>query len=218
MNIDQMHIGVHLGVQKVAANVLDDYLTEEVDYYLNNAITAFVRQQYTLMKNEGRSPESQYVNENLRTIIATTELSNYSVVDYWGNSVAAQLPTDYLYYLNSYTNVGGTIKAHRLLQPKGLKDYIQSKSNRPLFRELPTILENNRIIFVGDARDALLVNGVLNPALSIHLTYIKEPAIVKFTVTKVNCDLPSSTHQIIVDMAVDLILTDLKSLRPAQEQ
>jgi hypothetical protein len=218
MNIDQMHIGVHLGVQKVAANVLDDYLPEEVDYYLNNAITTFVRQQYSLIKNEDRSPEAQYVNENLRTIIATTVLSNYSVVDYWGNSVAAQLPTDYLYYLNSYTNVGGTIKAHRLLQPKGLKDYIQSKSNKPLFRELPTILENNRIIFVGDARDSLITSGVVNPTLSAHLTYVKEPATVKFTATKVNCDLPSSTHQAVVDIAVDLILTDLKSLRPAQQQ
>lgn len=208
MTTAQLHIGVNLGVQKVASNVRDDFLPEEVDYYLNESVKDYIKQQYSEIKTERRDIESQYVNENLRTLITTTELENSPVVDYLPNTVENTLPSDYLYYIFSRTKNDGQWFNNRRLEPKAIKDYVETESNSPQFREFPILIQGNKVLVIGDA-----VN-IFSAGPKIVLTYIKEPNKVDFKVRpNEELTLPLHTHTEIVNLAVDKLLTVIQGRR-----
>lgn len=202
MTTQEFHIGVNLGVQKIASNVNDDFLPQEIDYYLNESVKDYIKQQYSLIKNEDRNLESQVINENLRTLITTTEIDNISVVNYLPHSVEGDLPTNYLYYIFARTKFNDTWKNNRKLEPKGIKQYLETEHNSPIFREFPLMLENDKIIIIGDALNEL------DGTTEIRFTYIKTPSKFSF-----NSDpsaefesLPEHTHKEIVNLTVNKIL------------
>lgn len=208
MTTAQLHVGVNLGVQKVASNVRDDFLSQEVDYYLNESVKDYIKQQYSAIKAEDRNIEGQYVNENLRTLITTAELDNSSVVDYLPNTVENSLPNDYLYYIFSRTKNDNQWFSNRKLEPKAIKDYVESESNSPQFREFPILIQNNKVLVIGDAVNVLSANT------EVVLTYIKEPNEIDF-VERPNeqLTLPLHTHTEIVNLAVDKLLTVIQGRR-----
>lgn len=208
MNTSQLHIGVNLGVQQVASNVRDDFLSEEVDYYLNESVKDYIKQQYSEIKTESRDIESQYVNENLRTLITTIELGNSSVVDYLPNTVEAPLPDNYLYYIFSRTKNDNQWFSNRRLEPKAIKDYVESESNSPQFREFPVLLQNGIVLVIGDAVNQLSENT------NIYLTYIKQPNTIDFKERpNEELTLPDHTHSEIVNLTVDKLLTVIQGRR-----
>lgn len=208
MNTSQLHIGVNLGVQQVASNVRDDFLSEEVDYYLNESVKDYIKQQYSEIKTESRDIESQYVNENLRTLITTSELGNSSVVDYLPNTVEAPLPDNYLYYIFSRTKNDNQWFSNRRLEPKAIKDYVESESNSPQFREFPVLLQNGIVLVIGDAVNQLSENT------NIYLTYIKQPNTIDFKERpNEELTLPDHTHSEIVNLTVDKLLTVIQGRR-----
>ena len=208
MTTAQLHIGVNLGVQKVASNVRDDFLPEEVDYFLNESVKDYIKQQYSEIKTESRTIESQYVNENLRTLITTSELNNSSVVDYLPNTIENSLPNDYLYYIFSRTKNDGQWFNNRRLEPKAIKDYVETESNSPQFREFPILIQNDKVLVIGDG-----VN-ILTSGAEITLTYIKEPNEVDFKARpSEELTLPLHTHTEIVNLTVDKLLTVIQGRR-----
>ena len=52
MTIQEMHIAVNLGVQKIASFQADSLLPEEIDYELNAAVRRFVSQRYNKHGNK----------------------------------------------------------------------------------------------------------------------------------------------------------------------
>ena len=46
MTIEEMHIAVNLGVQKIASFQVDNLLPQEIDHELNNAMHRFIKQRY----------------------------------------------------------------------------------------------------------------------------------------------------------------------------
>jgi len=208
MTTAQLHVGVNLGVQKVASNVRDDFLPQEMDYYLNESVNDYIKQQYSAIKAEDRNIEGQYVNENLRTLITTAELSNSSVVDYLPNTVESNLPNDYLYYIFSRTKNDGHWFSNRRLEPKAIKDYVESESNSPQFREFPILIQNDKVLVIGDA-----VN-ILSENTELVLTYVKEPNEIDF-VQRPNeqLTLPLHTHTEIVNLTTDKLLTVIQGRR-----
>ena len=204
MNIKQMHVGVNLEVQKIASNLNDDLLSQEIDYYLNEAIDDFIEQQYVAMKTENRSIEGQHVNDALKNIITTSEITNLTDVDYLPNSRKGTIPEDYRYYIFSRTLRAGKWVNNRKLEPKAIKEYVETATNIPIYREFPILLEGQDIIVIGDSREDFDVNT------EIRLTYIKDPITIEFPGS--NDDYPSFpnyTHKQIVKIAANKILQSL---------
>ena len=52
MTIEEMHIAVNLGVQKIASFQADGLLPEEIDYELNTAMRRFINQRYNPRGNK----------------------------------------------------------------------------------------------------------------------------------------------------------------------
>jgi len=198
----ELHIGVNLETQKIGSNINDDFLPEEIDYFLNEAVKDYIKMQYSNIKNEERNVESQFVNENIRTLIKTNNLANIVTVSYLPNTIKGDLPNDYLYYIFSRTNSNGTWKNNRKLEPKGIKDYIETEFNSPLFREYPLLIEGDSVLVIGNATDQLSSND------NISFTYVKTPekiALIGNESTEFT-SLPEHTHLEIVNIASNKIL------------
>ena len=108
MTVNEMHIAVNLGVQKIASFQVDNLLPQEIDHELNLAMTRFVKQRYNFSSNRlGKGFEqSQKRIDDLRTLVVehtgltTSEgvvfNSNYSdiYIDRY------TLPLDYLFLVS----------------------------------------------------------------------------------------------------------------------
>lgn len=204
MNIRQMHVGVNLEVQKIASNLNDDLLPEEIDYYLNEAVDDFIEQSYIAMKTENRSLEGQHVNDALKNIVTTAEITNLTAVDYLPNSQKGDLPSDYRYYIFSRTLRGGKWVNNRKLEPKAIKQYVETATNIPIYREFPILLEGNSIIVIGDSREDFDVNS------EIRFTYIKDPQKIVFPGNGSDySSFPNYVHKDLVKIAAQKILQSL---------
>jgi len=51
MTVNEMHIAVNLGVQKIASFQVDNLLPEEIDHELNLAMLRFIKQRYNPTSN-----------------------------------------------------------------------------------------------------------------------------------------------------------------------
>lgn len=205
MTTEELHIGVNLGLQKVASNINEEFFPEEVDYFLNEAVIAFIDEQYSLMKNEQRDIQGQYVNENLRTLIDITELNSSSSSPYYINTRRFNLPSSYLYYLSAMMDGEANI---RLIEPKGVKRYVSTEFNDPIFREYPLLLQDNYATVFYSTH--LQLTGVK----TLTLTYISKPNKINYNSNRnAELQLPEFTHSTIVDMAVNKMLTVIQGRR-----
>lgn len=213
MNIFEMHIGVRLKVDAIESNKTRDFSSEEIDWYINNAIIQYVKSQYSMLKMEKRDIDSQSVLENLRTIINTQELESAAPPDYIPRGLSGTLPADYFFHVTSKTINQGKFVINRLIGPAMLSDYIETKDNSPVFKEYPIYIENNKSTVIFDA--------LSNAVGKIQMTYIKIPRTVKLMFnnglydpeTSINCDLPIHTHEEIIELSVQNMLKDSGRLK-----
>ena len=113
MTVNEMHIAVNQGVQKIASFQVDNLLPQEIDHELNLAMMRFIKQRFNFTSNRlGKGFEqSQKRIDDLRNLLvensgATTSeglvyTSNYSnvYVDRY------TLPLDYLFLISVRANV-----------------------------------------------------------------------------------------------------------------
>lgn len=210
MNYLELHIGVNLGTQQIASNVHDDFLPQEIDYFLNEAVKDFIKSQFSQIKNEDRDVQAQYVNENLRTLITTSSLANIVEVPYLPHTIKGDLPGDYLYYIFARTKFNGEWKNCRTLGSKGIKKYVETDYNKPIFREFPLLIENNDVLVIGDSLNDL------DNTTEVQFTYIKSPDRIVLAGNEATefTSLPEHTHEEIVNIAVSKILN---IIAPRQE-
>lgn len=201
MNTSQLHIGVNLGLQKIASNINDEFLPQEIDYFLNEAVKDYIKMQFSSMKSQDRNIESQFVNENIRTLLSTVNIANIELVTYLPNSIKGNLPADYLYFIFSRIFSNSKWKNCRKLEPKAIKDFVETEFNSPLFREYPLMIENDKVIIIGSSLDVLSVND------QVSFTYVKKPNVISYsTLPNAELTLPDHTHNEVVDIAVNKIL------------
>lgn len=198
MNIQNMHIGVTLHLDRVASNANDGLLPEEIDYYLNRTIEDYILEQYNYLKTEQESIGSQQVLENLRTVLTTDKLALVSELNEFYFEFS--LPDDYLYFVFAIYTSNNTSKNVTLLSKPALKPYLVTEYNTPLFREHPITIENDKVYLYFNS------DGELLPEL--EFTYIKEPEIVSLE-NSINCNLPNHTHSTIVKQTAMNIARDL---------
>lgn len=104
MTIQEMHIAVNLGVQKIASFQVDNLLPQEIDHELNTAMDRFIKQRYSPMGNKYRDgfEQSQKRIDDLRSLVVDhrvqTEYKGKSVGDF--SIDRARLPNDYMFLIN----------------------------------------------------------------------------------------------------------------------
>tara|TARA_R110002073_G_scaffold68060_2_gene169032 strand:- start:92 stop:1195 length:1104 start_codon:yes stop_codon:yes gene_type:complete len=119
MTIQEMHIAVNLGVQKIASFQTDNLLSQEIDHELNTAMDKFIKQRYYPMGNKYQKgfEQSQKRIDDLRNLTVNSRLTSYFHRESVGNGEffieRASLPQDYLFLVNGLTEIrykcGGAI-------------------------------------------------------------------------------------------------------------
>ena len=108
MTIEEMHIAVNLGVQKIASFQVDNLLPQEIDHELNDAMESFIKQRYSPMGNKYRKgfEQSQKRIDDLRALVVDGRTKCF----YAGTSVSgfsidrAPLPNDYMFLINALSD------------------------------------------------------------------------------------------------------------------
>jgi len=108
MTIEEMHIAVNLGVQKIASFQVDNLLPQEIDHELNSAVESFIKQRYSPMGNKYRDgfEQSQKRIDDLRALVVDARLKCF----YYGESITgfftdrAPLPNDYMFLVNAMSD------------------------------------------------------------------------------------------------------------------
>ena len=104
MTIEEMHIAVNLGVQKIASFQVDNLLPQEIDHELNNAMDRFIKQRYIPMGNKYRRgfEQSQKRIDDLRNLVVDHRIRT----EFGGNSISgftfdrARFPNDYMFLIS----------------------------------------------------------------------------------------------------------------------
>jgi hypothetical protein len=115
MTIEEMHIAVNLGVQKIASFQADSLLPEEIDYELNTAVRRFISQRYNKHGNKYKRgfEQSQKRLDDLRHLVEdyTTTTSSYMGVGYTSRTngnidiYRYKFPNDYMFLVNVLSEV-----------------------------------------------------------------------------------------------------------------
>jgi len=108
MTIEEMHIAVNLGVQKIASFQVDNLLPQEIDHELNDAMESFIKQRYNPMGNKYRKgfEQSQKRVDDLRALVVDGRIKCF----YAGESISgfyidrAPLPNDYMFLINALSD------------------------------------------------------------------------------------------------------------------
>lgn len=106
MTINEMHIAVNLGVQKIASFQMDNFLPQEIDFELNTAMDRFIKQRYSTLSNRYKRgfEQSQKRIDDLRHLVVESQLDAY----YKGETIGfdeffvdrVKFPTDYLFLVS----------------------------------------------------------------------------------------------------------------------
>lgn len=125
------------------------------------------------------------------------------------------LPTDYLYYIKSFSSIESTLSSaasgklwtpNRVINHDELDKIAANAYNSPLLRK-PCVLfeEDDKLILYKDA---------LTSVYNISYVYLRDPktlTILSPGATETNtCELDASTHNEIVELAVQMFIEDYK--------
>lgn len=143
MTVEEMHIAVNLGVQKIASFQADNLLQEEIDYELNTAVRRLISQRYNMLGNKYRRgfEQSQKRLDDLRHLVEdyTTQNSSYMGVGYTSRTngnidiYRFKFPNDYMFLVNVLSEVTYNCREEELQVAPGYvyKDYLKISLTTP---------------------------------------------------------------------------------------
>jgi len=104
MTIQEMHIAVNLGVQKIASFQVDNLLPQEIDHELNNAMHRFIKLRYSPLGNKYQDgfEQSQKRIDDLRNLVVTNRINSIfngeTLTDFFVDR--SPLPLDYMFLVS----------------------------------------------------------------------------------------------------------------------
>lgn len=207
-----MHVAVDIGLQRIASEVYDDFMPQEIDIYLNRATTKFTQARRDLVYIGGQSPQALQAADDLRTI---TKILSINLAFLEEEVFEGLLPADYEFYLDARTLLAAGWKKNVKVTPLEFSEYATSVSDRPLFDALPVLPIGTKLRVIRDSADGAVTK--------INLVYLRVQLLVKLDTEgggagSRNSELPPHTHQTIVDIAVELMQMDLKITPPQQQR
>lgn len=225
MTIQEMHIAFKIGYDKIDSLNYPDLLPEEIDFLINQAQDAFVKQRYGVNNLKRQSfEETQKRTEDLKNVVTTailTPLPNTSenITQY---SRFVVLPDGTFPTLNpypeswfiiqeqtevSYVGCDGnqvTEKVYtKAIQHDDFSKSIHNPFAKPTESKILRLMENGKVELIAPSN--VTITGY-------YVRYIKKPVRVDIA-NSVDCELSEHTHQEIVNMAVSIALEGIESKR-----
>lgn len=217
MTVQELHYAVDQGLQKVGSYAYDNFLPEEVDYWLNRAQERFVKDRaFTSADVKGLGfAGNQKRLDDLREIITN---------DYTDNVAGAvgveyqeyDLPLDYMFLINiralirfnrcepaTASSPTKTVPV-RLIANHEVYYIQQDPFARSNVDSATAILSDNDIKVFQNSENFILEG--------ISLDYIRTPQQIDLQLNQTS-ELAEHTHQEIVDIAVKTILEAIESPR-----
>jgi len=226
-----MHIAVKLGLDKNEGLTYPAFETEELDFWLNEAIDRFVKTRYSGTNVKGESFEqSQKRVDDLRTLVTEVRIAGGALQT--GNTdkpnsytiPVGSFPADYMLFLNDevsitfnheVTGVATTIRTY----PIACTSDTYSSLLRDPYSEHRLHMSTARPLRMFTAKGIELITET-NPTTGLsnysipyyYMKYLRKPATVVHS-TGTGCDLPDHTHREIVLLTVDILAENIESQR-----
>jgi hypothetical protein len=199
MDITNMHNEFKLLMDKVDSAGSPNFLSTEIDMFLNAAIERFVAKR-AFGNNPRRTgfEEDQKRRDDLRNLITTASSFNLTTEGPKPNSLLVNLPDDYRHAINEETQI---VYGNNISKRVGVKPITHDRYNKIV--DDPFNKPNKTNIYRLDSGENTveLIYAEGTSILNYYLRYLKNPAIVD-KINSVNCDLAKHTHREIVRMAV----------------
>jgi len=211
MNVENMHIEFKVRIDKSDSLEYADFLPEEIDIFLNRAQDVITEQLY----GAGALTE---INELWKVWRLEYPLTSYQPSARFPNGYYVDISsiTDFLYHVNSYTQVTRTsfptiTTAEYILNNEissNIADaYAVNSYNRPTFKNPVIFFEENT------TRIVLLVDYYTNATSGFYIEYIKIPTRISLE-DSTDCDLNERLHRKIIDLAVVFAEKDIEKTQP----
>jgi hypothetical protein len=217
LTVQELHYAFDQGLQKVGSYAYDNFLPEEIDYWLNRAQERFIKDRAFIFSDQKQAgfEANQKRLDDLKNIISLDYLDDAAPAA----GVAFQeynLPLDYLYLINIRASIRkdrcnpATLSSPQDITPVRIVNnrevYFLQKD--PFARsnvDSPSAVLFERDIKVFQNNESFILEG-------IYLDYIRQPEIISLQLNQTS-ELSEHTHQEIVDIAVKTILEAIESPR-----
>lgn len=221
MTATEMHTAVKLGLDKTSSLDIPAYETEEIDLWLNIAQDRFIKQRLSEFEKGSKRIS------DLRQLVISEEtgaVDPFVDVTKYPNTTSIELVVTgvnmlsetFMYYLSSRSKVTRTIPTitagyvdNVQIEQIDIPNFTSTGFNSPRFKNPVCWIEGNHLYIMHDD----LTTDYDNAAWKFHITYIKTPDVIQKPATTVPCELDDSTHQEIVDIAVNLMIENIESPR-----
>lgn len=222
MTITEAHIEFKIRYDKTDSLNYPNFLPEEIDVFLNNAIEKFIEQRAygTNAKRLGLE-ETQKRDDDLRNIIKNSAITpNAATSNNKPHGRFISLPTDYRHAIQEEATVnyidctGATASKRVEVIPTTHDRYnrtIKDPFNKPYEDQII------RLIFQGDVFE--LVSDATTQVTTYHLRYVATPTKVRYgttystPTTDIQFTLAEHCHREIISMAVEMALENVESRR-----
>ena len=138
MTTQELHIQLHLLLQKVNSHWNSNFLPQEIDTFINREVLKFVKQRLNPLSNTKQKSVFDIIKrtQDLNSIIKTIPIE---VVNINQKEAGYQLPFDFLYYISS--SVGVTPTCH-IEQLKIINKRVYYKTFKPVtdFNSVETLV------------------------------------------------------------------------------
>lgn len=217
MTVQELHYAVDQGLQKVGSYAYDNFLEEEIDFWLNRAQERFIKDR-TFLTSDNKQLGFEGNQKRL------DDLKNIIALDYLDDAAPQagiefqqyDLPLNYLHLINIRAQIRkdncapATLGSEQVVVPVRLVNnrevyflqqdpFSRSQVNSPiaiLYEQDLKVFQNN---------ESFILEG-------IYIDYIRQPQIISLQLNQTS-ELDDYTHNEIVDITVNTILEAIESQR-----
>lgn len=207
MTVQEMHISVDQGLQKVGSFIFDNFLPDEIDHALNKMQERFIKERIFdrgIPYRQGFS-ETQKRLDDVQVIVVSDWSPTIPGLPDTGK-ISVAIPSDYLFLVNVRVLVGDCDPSReepaRVVQQDKLYEleknpFAWSRKDSPI-----VTLADNQLTIHGKR---FIVEGLI-------ADYIRKPNVISLS-NNADCELAEHTHSEIVDLTVKHLLEATESQR-----
>ncbi len=228
MTVTEQHQAIRLHLDKTMSTTgyVQDFLPEELNFWLNEAQDRFIKQRLS-----GNNPLQQKFDysqkriDDLKTLIIQSGKLWLAQSSLAANVKSCDLPiTDtnnpYLFYLNSslYDSGSGVLQTGDTISIDLISRYLKDSINNPYIRRPLVFFYHNIDNSVSNIGDKIaFIHGDEFTPTRCDITYIKKPKKLIHqspgTYETTTCELPEYTHREIVVIAAEMLIENIESQR-----
>jgi len=212
MTVQEMHYAVDQGLQKVGSFVYDNFLPEEIDFFLNKMQERFVKDR-VFNTADPKKLGFSLNQKRLDDVRAILEI-DFTDMNVGSPSVPYQrydLPIDYLYLINLRVHLTPSNCDSSVVKVMPARVGDQDKIYEMLRNPFATTLPSSPLASIS-GEDITVFQSEKFILKGVELDYIRKPEEISVSSGQ-DCELAEHTHHEIVDMTVKHILEVIESPR-----